>query len=171
MKQMRIYNLSKSARTDFIDKISANFPQGDFKTASNKAKDLKIAELDDGDDLAIIFDREIGLFFGRRGSEYFPLLKDQTIVPALPSLTVDSGAVKFVCNGANVMRPGVVSFAKDFEKGDMVVVKEVAHSKAIALGRVLGSKKTLEGLTKGPAAENLHYIGDKFWEALKIVEA
>jgi malignant T-cell-amplified sequence len=53
----------------------------------------------------------------------------------------------------------------------MIVVKEAAHSKAIAVGRALENKSSLESLRKGPAIENLHYIGDKFWEALKAVVA
>lgn len=166
---MRIYNLSKSARSDFIEKVSLLFPGLNFDSMPDKAKDLKIAELD-GDSQAIIFDKEANLYFGRKGAaDYFPLLKDEVIVPSLASATVDSGAVKFVCNGANIMRPGIVSFSSDFQKGQVISVIEAAHSKAIAIGRPLENKTILEGMKKGPAVENLHYIGDKFWESLKAI--
>jgi malignant T-cell-amplified sequence len=164
---MRIYTLSKSARTLFFDKVSTLFRSTDFETISSKARDLKIAELDT-ESFAIIFDRDTNLYFGRKTSDdYFPLLKDEVVVPSLSVATVDSGAVKFVCNGANVMRPGIVSFSGDFARGDIITVKEIAHSKAIAIGRALEGRLNIEGMKKGPSVENLHYIGDKFWESLK----
>lgn len=161
---MRIYNLSKSVRDEVSVKIDAISQNLDLKL-----KDLKIAELDD-QDLAIIFETEEKLYLGRKkGILYFPLLKDEILLPKLPSATVDMGAVKFVINGANVMRPGIISFTGDFRKGDLVVVREVGHQKAIAVGKSTEEKTALEALKKGAAVENLHYVGDKFWEALKSV--
>ncbi len=69
------------------------------------------------------------------------------------------------------MRPGIVSFTGDFRKGDLLVVKEVSHSKAIAIGRALSDKGEMEAMKTGPAIENLHYVSDKFWDALKLLEA
>ncbi len=164
---MRIYNLSKSARTLFFDKVSTLFHASDFAAISSKARDLKIAELD-SEGFAIIFDHDTNLYFGRKtADDYFPLLRDEVVVPSLPIATVDSGAVKYVCNGANVMRPGIVSFSGDFPKGDIIAIREIVHSKAIAIGRALESRPVIEGMKKGPSVENLHYIGDKFWESLK----
>lgn len=161
---MRIYNLSKSVRDEVSAKIDAIKPGLDLKL-----KDLKIAELDD-QDLAIIFETDEGLYLGRKkGTIYFPLLKDGVLLPKLPSATVDMGAVKFVINGANVMRPGIVSFEGDFKKGDLIVVREVGHQKSIAVGRSTEEKKALEEMKKGAAVESLHYVGDKLWEALKSV--
>ena len=106
---MRIYNLSKKSREEFLEKSNLN-------GSSLPLKDLKIAELEDTS-LAIIYDKEIKLYFGRRDNEtYFPLLKDEQILPKLPFASVDMGAIKYVCNGANVMRPGIVSFSGDFKK-------------------------------------------------------
>lgn len=134
-------------------------------------KDLKIAELDDPS-LAIIYDKDAKLFVGRRENvTHFPLLKDEQILPKLPFATVDMGAIKFVCNGANVMRPGIVSFTGDFEKGKLVVVKESSHSKAIAIGRSMENGEKARAMLKGPTIENLHYVGDKLWEALKSIDS
>ncbi len=161
---MQIYNLSKSVRDEVSAKIDAIKPG-----LGLKLKDLKIAELDD-QDLAIIFETDEGLYLGRKkGTIYFPLLKDEVLLPKLPSATVDMGAVKFVINGANVMRPGIVSFEGDFKKGDLIVVREVGHQKSIAVGRSTEEKKALEEMKKGAAVESLHYVGDKLWEALKSV--
>jgi malignant T-cell-amplified sequence len=166
---LRIYNLSKKAGEEFLKTIwlPLNSLEKDWPP---KARDLKIAELDDSV-LAIIFDRQLKLYFGRRSKEvYFPLLKDEQILPRMSNATVDMGAVRFVCNGANIMRPGIVSYVGDFKKGDLLSIKEMSHLKAIAVGRALEDRAHSERMTKGPAIENLHYVGDKFWEALKVLE-
>ena len=161
---MRIYNMSKSARDEVVSKIKS------MGFDISKSHDLKIAETDDPA-LAIIFDKDENLYIGRKDeSVYFPLLKDVNILPHLPSATVDSGAVKFVCNGANVMRPGILSFEGTFATGDLIVVKEVKHGKAIAVGHALGGNEELKAMKKGASVENLHYVGDKIWEALKGIE-
>ena len=91
------------------------------------------------------------------------------ILPSLPALTVDSGAVKFVCNGANIMRPGITRVEGEFLKSSLVLVREQKYGKAIAVGRTLLPRQELESTAKGMVVENLHYAGDKFWEALKAV--
>ncbi len=132
-----------------------------------KVKDLKIAELDDPS-LAIIFEKSLKLYFGRRNETiHFPLIPDEQVTPYLPTATVDIGAVKFVVNGANIMRPGIVSFSGQFRKGSLLVVREASHSKTIAIGRANEDFETLSSMQKGQALENLHYVGDKLWEAQK----
>jgi PUA domain protein len=39
------------------------------------------------------------------------------------------GAVKFVCNGAKIMRPGITKF-DTFKKDDIVIVKDQAMGRA-----------------------------------------
>ena len=163
---LRIYNLSKSARDEVFERASQVLSNATFKS-----KDLKIAESDDGT-LAIIFDSNVGLYLGRRNDSkefLFPLLKDEVILPKLPTVTVDIGAIKFVCNGANIMRPGIIKVEGDFTKSSLVLVREQKYSKAIAVGRSLLSRAELESAAKGSVVENLHYVGDRFWEALKEV--
>jgi len=165
---LRIYNLSKSARDEIVHKITG------FTSA--KPKDLKIAEPESDGDSSIIFDREERLYVGQRrlpsGEELiFPLLKDERILPKLPVVTVDSGAVKFVCNGANIMRPGITKLeGDDFAKGGLLVVREQKYGKAIAVGRALLSRKELESASKGPVVENVHYVGDRLWDSLKEID-
>ncbi|MEM3614743.1 MAG: PUA domain-containing protein, partial [Nitrososphaerales archaeon] len=86
---------------------------------------------------------------------------------AFPYLFVDSGAVRFICNGADVMRPGVKAFPTAFNKGDIVVVKEEKFQKAIAVGEANISSQEAQLLTKGSVVSNLHYVGDKIWELAK----
>ena len=159
---MRTYTLSKTAREEILEKIS-KFPV----KVPLKTKELKIAE-DEATSLAIIFDENEQLYLGKRGDgEYFPLLKDQVILPNLPSITVDSGAVKFVCNGANIMRPGITKVDGVFSSSSLVLVKEEKYGKDIAVGKSLVSNAEMEAAKKGSVIENLHYVGDKYWDMLK----
>lgn len=77
-------------------------------------------------------------------------------------IVVDRGAVGPLCNGADVMAPGVVAADPNLRPGEPLVVREETHRKAIAIGRAL-----MEGSAmvrgRGKAAENLHWVGDELW--------
>ena len=96
-----------------------------------------------------------------------PFLGDAKTIGSMPSVVVDPGAIKFVCNGADVMGPGIVRVEGDFDKGARVVVKESTHSKAIAVGEALFTSIELKNAQKGAVVKNIHYVGDKVWEGFK----
>ena len=79
------------------------------------------------------------------------------------------GAVKFVCNGATVMRPGVKNYS-EFEKDQLVCVVEESRNKFLAIGRSLVSSRDMATMTKGEVVKNLHYVSDRFWEAAKEIK-
>ncbi|NIN69992.1 MAG: RNA-binding protein, partial [Anaerolineae bacterium] len=87
-----------------------------------------------------------------------------THVDRLPRVVVDMGAIPYVCNGADVMAPGVTDM-DSFMAGDLVVVRDVTHGKALAVGRALKSSSDIEAARKGKVLENLHYVGDRLWKA------
>jgi PUA domain protein len=103
------------------------------------------------------------------GENYLPFLTDAKILERFPSVIVDMGAVKFMCNGANVMRPGVKSFT-EFEKGQIVCIVEESQKKVLAVGRALVSSNELPGMAKGQVIENMHYISDMYWEIKKSLK-
>ena len=110
-----------------------------------------------------------GLTAIKKGSSYLPFLSDSVTLAKFPSVMVDMGAVKFMCNGANVMRPGIRSFG-DFEKGQIVCIQEESQKKSLAVGRTLVSSEEMKQMDKGIVIENLHYISDKYWEAKKSIK-
>ncbi len=97
-----------------------------------------------------------------------PFLGRSETLSQFPSVTVDTGAVKFVCNGAKVLRPGIVDFGQ-FKNGDIVVVKEQSHGKTLAVGIALEDSEAAKAMAKGYVVDNLHYISDKIWEAHKEI--
>jgi PUA domain protein len=88
-------------------------------------------------------------------------------IAELPRVVVDSGAVKHVVNGADVMAPGIVRVEGDFAKGDLVVVVDEKHGKPLSVGVALVDRSELASMSRGKVVENLHYIGDKLWNKLK----
>ena len=103
------------------------------------------------------------------GDDILPFLDDIPILEKFPYVTVDMGAVKFVCKGANVMRPGIKKFS-DFENGEIVCIVEESQNKFLAVGKAKMSSKEAEDANKGEVIKNMHYISDDFWESKKEIK-
>ena len=100
--------------------------------------------------------------------EYIPFLSETKLLESFPNVVVDMGAVKFMCNGANVMRPGIKNYS-DFLKDDIVCVVEESQHKFLAVGKALVNSSEMKEMPKGEVIKNLHYISDKYWEISKIL--
>lgn len=82
----------------------------------------------------------------------------------MKKVTVDMGAIRFVTNGAHIMRPGVRKFDEGIEKNEIVLIVEEMHGKAISIGKALQNSIDMEKEEKGKIIENIHYIGDEIWK-------
>ena len=107
----------------------------------------------DGDPLVASFDGD--LFVTVRGANAHP--------PEGHVVTVDSGAISFVSDGANVMRPGITEATDDIAPGDLVVIVEEAHGKALAVGRAETDGPDMVG-DSGRVVKSLHHVGDELYE-------
>ena len=103
--------------------------------------------------------------FARQNDTLFPTLNNPSL-GELPSVSVDMGAIPYVCNGADVMAPGIKEVRGDFKEGGLVVVRDIEHGKALAIGASLVSSSEIKGMKKGKAIRNIHYVGDKLWKAI-----
>jgi PUA domain protein len=103
------------------------------------------------------------------GEEFFPFLGSQETLALFPQATVDEGAIKFLLNGADVMRPGIRKFDEWGEAGRMVVVREEKKGRAIAVGRSAVPSSEARTMTKGSCIKNIHHVGDKFWNLHKAL--
>jgi len=99
-----------------------------------------------------------------------PFLGNSDFIKQFPCVYVDMGAVKFVCNGARIMRPGITKF-DTFKKDDIVIVKDQNYEKSLAAGIALEDSEIAASKSKGYVIDNLHYISDKFWEVHKEITA
>ena len=98
-----------------------------------------------------------------------PHLTQQAILNCFPEVTVDMGAVKFVCNGADIMRPGIVDFS-NFKETSFVIIRDQIHKKALAIGLSRLSFDEAIKMERGVIFSNLHYVGDLYWEAKKQIK-
>jgi PUA domain protein len=109
-----------------------------------------------------------GLKILKINQDYIPFLSETEILKKFPSVEVDMGAVKFMCKGANLMRPGIKKFT-EFEKDKLVCIVEETHHKFLAIGKAMVSSLEVENMEKGEVIQNIHYISDKFWETGKTI--
>ena len=79
------------------------------------------------------------------------------------------GAIKFVCKGANIMRPGITKLT-DFNDGEIICVIEESNNKFLSVGIAKMSSDKANLTKTGMVVENLHYISDKFWETKKEIK-
>lgn len=86
-----------------------------------------------------------------------------------PKIVVDMGAIPYVCKGATVMAPGIVRIEGEFAKGDLVLVVDMKHGKALAIGESLMDSDNAKNTKKGPVVKTLHYVSDKVWDTLKTI--
>ena len=118
------------------------------------------AETEDGTKIYFL-DNEILLF--KTEEIIYPTLRCKC-VDTLPAVIVDMGAIPFVCKGADVMAPGITEIKTSFEEGAIVVVRDMKHGKALAIGKSLKPSAAIIAEKKGKVIHNLHYVGDKIWE-------
>lgn len=96
-----------------------------------------------------------------------PTLRFEEVLLRLPKITVNMGAVPHICNGADVLAPGIVKIDGVFAAGDYVVVVDERHGKPLAVATALVDSQAARGLSRGKVAETLHYVGDVLWNQLK----
>lgn len=93
-----------------------------------------------------------------------PTLVNTEMLKRIPTITVDMGAVPYICNGADIMIPGIRNASLPIESEVTVVIVDERHHKPIAVGITILELKDLQ--EKGKAIKNLHYVGDKIWKKL-----
>ena len=151
--------ISKSETTALLKTVSERwgieFP---------KIKNVKVHQI--LDDAQIITGDGIKIL--KVNDDYLPFLTEIEMLKRFPAVTVDMGAVKFMCKGANLMRPGIKEFT-EFKKDNLVCIVEESQHKFLAVGKAMVDSSELESMEKGEIVENIHYISDRFWETGKTI--
>jgi len=96
-----------------------------------------------------------------------PTLLFERALTLLPKITVNMGAVPYICNGADLMAPGIVKIEGTFSAGDYVLVMDERHGKQLAIVVALADSQAIRSLRRGKVAKNVHYVGDDLWKELK----
>ncbi|MCS7120113.1 MAG: DUF1947 domain-containing protein [Nitrososphaerota archaeon] len=96
--------------------------------------------------------------------EVFPTLFFKDYLTSLPVVYVDMGAIPHICNGADVMAPGVRIVNEDFEENELVLVVDERNKMPIAVSKSLVNAEALRKLRRGRVLKTLHYVGDDIWK-------
>ena len=140
--------LEQKYPTDFANYIASNKL---FKSEIT-IKDRIITLFHTSDNTPLLFEENGVLLPTLYSVRKFPNL--------LPKITVDAGAVKFMINGADLFRPGMVEW-DPFAKDDYVIIINLQKA-AMSLGKTLLASKELPD--KGKVTTTLHYLNDEIWK-------
>lgn len=155
--------LSKHDSQEIIQRLQDSLR---LELGLSKSSQVEILEPREDTKFVVI---DANFIFIEEGKDFIPFLGSAAVTRILPALTVDEGAIKYVLNGANIMRSGVRSFEEWGEAGKVLAVKEEKKGRTIAVGKGMVGSTEMSIMQKGPCVKNLHYVGDKFWNAFKQV--
>jgi PUA domain protein len=151
--------LSKKETSSILNKLLLNWPENIIP----KIKNIKAYEIEKNRKLLIHEDNFAAVLIDE---VILPFLGNNNLVESFPYVLIDMGAVRYICNGANIARPGIIKF-ESFLKDKLVIVKDIDYQKPLAVGISLCDSKTGMALSKGHIINNMHYVGDKFWNLYK----
>jgi PUA domain protein len=151
--------LSKKETSFILNKLLLNWPENIIP----KIKNIKAYEIEKNRKLLIHEDNFAAVLIDE---VILPFLGNNNLVESFPYVLIDMGAVRYICNGANIARPGIIKFGS-FLKDKIVIVKDIDYQKPLAVGISLCDSKTGMALSKGHIINNMHYVGDKFWNLYK----
>ena len=115
------------------------------------------------DDIELIFDdeaREPLLIIRVKNNEILPSLQTLRKCPdILPKIWTDTGATKFLLNGANLFRPGITKF-DIFQKNQVVQVVNPMGN-VLSIGEVIYS--SIKMPDRGEVLKTISYLNDEIW--------
>ena len=148
----------KELQNDILTQYDENFVNQIFP---KKAR-IELIQTDAGDTLYAV-NNVLKLWKSDEG--YIPvltLLLNKQV--EMKKIVVDKGAIRFVTNGADVMRPGITQIEPSIKKGDIVVIVDENHDRALAIGKSMLDAKQMEDKNSGKVVKNLHTIQDDVWK-------
>ena len=159
---MKKWVLSRRDSADIISKVEGSLG---VSLQLPKSAQAECAEPGEGATFVVMDRYE----FVQAGDAFLPYLGSQTTLALFPQAFVDEGAIRFLLNGADVMRPGIRKFDDWGAAGKMVVVREEKKGRAVAVGTSLVSSSEAQGMSRGGCVKNLHHVGDRYWNLHKAL--
>ena len=145
-----------------LDEIQRTIPSLDLSRL--KESKIEVANLTSESQI-ILIDCKPAFLKTEKG--LLPTLTNTSVLQTIPTITVDAGAVPHICNGSDLMAPGIVKITGDFPTEAIVAVAEQTYGKRIAIVQALVDSKTMATTKRGKVATALHYVGDKTWDGYK----
>lgn len=115
----------------------------------------------------ILINKQPSFFYYKNNNQeiLIPTLKLlQTHPSLLKTITIDMNAIKFIINGADIMRPGITTIDDNIQPSQSICIIDQTHKKPLAIGISLHSTEQLRLLTTGKVIKNIHFVGDELWK-------
>ncbi len=138
-------------RSEIEGRFGVTFDGNSFESVEFGDRDERLI-LVDGEPM--IIDGEVGPILTVRGAN--------ATDPTRGIVTVDAGAIPFVSDGADVMRPGIVAADETITTGDPVLIAEETHGKILAIGIAMVGGEEMVG-EHGKVIESIHHVGDELY--------
>jgi PUA domain protein len=148
----------KTLKEEILKQYDHKFVDQIFPVKSN----VELIQTESGDILYAV-NNELKIWKSKDG--YIPvltLLLNNRV--DLKTIVVDFGAIRYVANGADVMRPGITSIDPSINKGDIVKIEEETKHRALAVGKAMFDAADMESKDSGKVIKNLHTIQDPIWQ-------
>lgn len=152
--------LKKRAQKEYTDRIEKEL--GAQPASLDPRVKLEEGILDTGDHI-ILYEGEI-IFFEEDGKLLPTLHALLRGVITVPTVTVDMGAVRFVVNGADIMRPGITKIEDGIAAGSVVAIVDERHGKPLAVGISKMSTEELRAASEGKVIMSKHHVNDALWD-------
>ncbi|MFX1314771.1 MAG: DUF1947 domain-containing protein [Promethearchaeota archaeon] len=162
MKIKHRHFIRKSELKPLKDEILKQYEQKFVDQIFPKKSNVEVIETEVGDTLYAI-NNELKLWKSNEG--YLPvltLLLNKRV--DLKKIIVDMGAIKYVANGADVMRPGITKVDSSIKKNEIIQIVDETHQRALAVGKAMFDAKEIEAKKSGKVVKNLHTIQDAIWK-------
>ena len=156
-----MHSLSKREVHDITGQVSKSWPTNSIGAIKNLQ-----AYVIDGNKRLLVGNNLVAIQLAP--DLIIPHLTQHDLLNHCASVQVDMNAVKFVCNGANIMRPGITDFTT-FKESEIVLVKDQTHKKELAVCISLVDDVTGRKMERGVVLNNIHHIGDLYWETKKTI--
>jgi PUA-domain protein len=164
MPTQRRYPLKAKEAKQVLEE-AANKLKIDFEALYGAKANVEVVESDVGE-VYLIGGKPL-LF--KAENRVLPTLLFSEFATKAPKIVVDMGAIPYVCKGATVMAPGIVRIEGEFASGALVLVVDVKHGKALAVGESVMDAATTRNTKKGPVVKTLHFVSDKVWDFIKTL--
>lgn len=123
---------------------------------------FELVEFDDLEYDVVLIDGSPAVFYIEGDESFLTVRGANEYEPTSHIVTVDAGAIPFLTDGADVMRPGIVDADADIEAGDLVAINEENHGKFLAIGRSRVDGDELLG-ESGKVIDTIHHVGDELY--------
>jgi PUA domain protein len=152
------HSIRKSHAQDLLTRL---FEQIGSSAKSFSADMIEVLETNSDVSLFLVNKK---LLLMDNGSWVFPTLRGAIQFP-FPErrVVVDAGAIPYVVNGADVMRPGIVSISDDVKAQAPVQIVDERHGKPLAIGIALLDAADMRASISGKVCKNFHHVSDEIW--------